>query len=422
MQNIEQGTNSMLKGLFLISLALSVFTMFYLLLHQSLWSAAWFLLTISALLATLVGYYLQYIKHPQQLLLQFCLLITLWGVMIAHAGGAMSSTNALQLILVALIYFSLPLQQALLASAFMLAFQAYYLYNLLSVPNEHEHQAHFIGMSLSFILAAVILAFVTSTLKKALANRQNELAALREEQLRQEQIMALATATVQITHELATPLNTLSLWVDEISEGQQATPEYIAQITPPLQRMQSLLNDLRSTAQAIHEDRFTYFALPNLLLSLKNQVNLQFPTAQVQWQFTSEHTQQLLADHSLLPALLNLIRNAIQHTFSTSTPIEVQSTIKETSGQSYWHLSIENKAPKIPTEVLQLLGRSAIQSEQGLGIGTLLSHATLERFGGTLNLYYQQETLTQSVCLPVQKQPNRSPLASPKKSTDKQAP
>ena len=403
MQNSEQRINFLLRVLFSASVAVCIFVSGYLVFIGSAMPSGWLWLTVAAACALFTSIWLETHAFRYALIVQFCLAITLWGLMVAKAGGAMSSANALQLILVALIYLALPLRQALVTSLPLLAFQLYYVGDLWLEPSAHEHQAHYAGMSVSFLLASVILAVVIYLLKHALADQQTELARLREEQLRQEQVIALATATVQMTHELATPLNTLSLWVDEITETGDASQQQLAELAPPLQHMKYLLGDLRRTTQAIYQERAESFEVASILHNLKSQLNLQFPQAHVRWFGLDDGCDKVIyADYSLLPALLNLLRNAIENNSAQEPWVEVHSWIETSKHRNCWILTIENEVVSFPEPLLQQLGKTAVKSAQGLGIGTLLSHATLERFGGSLTMHYQEPILKQTVSFPLQ--------------------
>lgn len=401
MQYIEQRTSLLLRILFSTSVVVCAFIIGYLVLQGDALPAEWLWLTIAAVFALLVSVWFEVQRFQYALVVQFWLAIALWGVIIAKLGGAMSSANALQLILVALIYLALPLRQALLTSVPLLAFQFYYMGSLLLGPNTHEQHAHYAGMSISFLLASFILAVVIYLLKHALADQQKELAGLREEQLRQEQVIALATATVQMTHELATPLNTLSLWVDEIAETDEAPQSRLTELTPPLQHMKTILNQLRQTTQSIYHEQIETFEIAFIQQNLKSQLSLQFPEIQVYW-LGECNKRKVSADYSLLPALLNLIRNAIEYTTAKDVRVEVHSWVDSSKTPERWMLTIENEVEIFPETLLQQLGKTAVQSGQGLGIGTLLSHATLERFGGSLTVQYKQPLLKQTVSLPTE--------------------
>ena len=67
-----------------------------------------------------------------------------------------------------------------------------------------------------------------------------------------------------------------------------------------------------------------------------------------------------------------------------------------------WLLRIENTNESMTEESLERLGTKRTQSESGLGIGMLLSNATLERFAGSLAIRLQTPKLVvQEIRIPL---------------------
>jgi two-component system sensor histidine kinase RegB len=91
----------------------------------------------------------------------------------------------------------------------------------------------------------------------------------------------------------------------------------------------------------------------------------------------------VLADASLLPALLNLINNAIRATKANNSQlIEISSE----SIDGFWQLTIRDFGKGFTLSKLKELGVKPVDSEEGLGMAVFLSHASLERLGGKLAL------------------------------------
>lgn len=395
------GIQWVLRWLYILTLLTNAITLGVLYNTQGTFPTAWFLLFTISASCLLYSFSHSAKKHTYPMLLQFVILTILWGVMVDFAGGATSSANALQLILVTLIFLALPIRQALIAAAILFLFQCYYLYEIILVASYDESHLHFLGMSLVFMIAAIMIALVATNLKYIIARRQMQIAQLREDQLRQEQIVALATSSVQITHELATPLNTLTFWIDDLEESQSLPKDDIQQLQEPLRRMKELLYDLRETARAVRQETLKHYSIEEITHYLQTQIQLQFPLTRIHWDLSPPPEQATLyADYSLLPALLSLIRNAAQHHSNNNQAIDIQSQFQ----QGTWQLTITNHMTDISGETLEQLGKSVVESDQGLGIGTLLSHATLERFHGHLSVHYQSPLFIQQVELPISHQ------------------
>lgn len=399
--SVTKRANQFLRVLFLVTIAVSIGMTFRAYLSppaHAVLSADfvfWGLLTLVTVALTWGSFFLRRTQTPHHLTWQLLMLIGVWGWAVLLLGGAMSSANAIQLILVALLFLVLPLRHALILLFFIFAFQILYIFQLLSEFSQHDQHQHFMGMSASFLISAVILALVTYSLRIALERNEQKIAALREEQLRQEQVLAVATATAQMSHELATPLSTLKLWLDELDEAQSHD---LKPIRPPIERMSNLLDDLRQTAVNIQQNKQTLKSIREIEQELTALIILQYPEYPIQWELSqSEHALEV--DATLTSALLNLIRNAIQHSqnlVQPSPPVQVRSGVTE----NHWQLVIRNafsgEQPNLAT-----LGVHIQPSQHGLGIGTLLSHATLERFNGRLSLSANNNVVEQRVELPL---------------------
>ncbi len=75
------------------------------------------------------------------------------------------------------------------------------------------------GMWLSFALAAAVITFFAARMAEEL-RRQEELRAIRrEEGLRDQQLLAVATQAAGAAHELGTPLATMSVLLKEMQSG-----------------------------------------------------------------------------------------------------------------------------------------------------------------------------------------------------------
>ena len=95
----------------------------------------------------------------------------------------------------------------------------------------------------------------------------------------------------------------------------------------------------------------------------------------------------MLADASLLPAILNLMNNAIRATkANNSLMIELTSQVVENS----WQMIIRDFGSGFTLSKLAELGVKPVASEHGLGMAVFLSHVSLERLGGKLALTNHQ--------------------------------
>ncbi|MDY0006526.1 MAG: ATP-binding protein [Spongiibacteraceae bacterium] len=246
---------------------------------------------------------------------------------------------------------------------------------------------HIVGMWFNFMLSASLISLVVTRMASALRQQQQLLALQREQTLRDEQILAVATQAAGTTHELGTPLGAVQLNLEEIAAlhpEDAALQQEVSTALGQVQRCKAILRrlgrdaDLRST-QDIHTLPAAEFV--DQLLARWRMLQPQAARAVVEMQGNSRlHIQ---ADSSLQQAVINLLDNAAR-----ASERAVELTL-------YGHrnrvsLAIRDHGPGIHLKNAEQLGKTVMDS-QGMGLGLLLSHATIERFGGTIRLFNHPE-------------------------------
>ena len=82
-----------------------------------------------------------------------------------------------------------------------------------------DFDLHVAGMWVNFLIAAALIVFFVGRMARLVRRRDQELAALREAALRDQQIVELGTLAAGTAHELNTPLSTLAILVEELNES-----------------------------------------------------------------------------------------------------------------------------------------------------------------------------------------------------------
>lgn len=316
-------------------------------------------------------------------------LAILWVIALSQSGGVTSPANALLLILLVISFLQLKPLSGWLTLGFILLAQGYFLILLEQGTHGHaEHREHYLGMGFTFILAAVLLSFTLRLMRTRLERSQAQLQQMRESQLRREQIVAVATASAQFTHEIATPLAMLSLLHEEMQESFRDHPA-VKEMEEPLARVRLLLEELRAVSESLHHDELAVMSVTKLQNELRQHLTLSMPADRITFNFDQTNHGWIHADPTLLPALLNLVRNAVYEVRQLkSGNVEVEARLVANK----WRLLIRNPNYSLTRERLSELSHGTVSSEKGLGIGLLLSHATLERMGGTLQLMLLENT------------------------------
>ena len=175
--------------------------------------------------------------------------------------------------------------------------------------------------------------------------------------------------------------------VDELND-EYPNHSVIAELQTQLQRCTQSLAEFRAMVFDIKEQTSKSVLCTEVIKQVTEHVGLNYPDVDVCFLpskniTTKQGCVKILADASLLPAILNLVNNAIQATKANkSGNIEILS---EKSADK-WQLSIRDFGRGFTSSMLSELGVKPVNSEQGLGMAVFLSHASLERLGGTLTL------------------------------------
>ncbi|MCH8493084.1 MAG: hypothetical protein LAT53_07625 [Idiomarina sp.] len=352
---------------------------------------SWLALCALSVMLTVAAWRAYLLAAEYRILVQIMALSVLWILALAISGGIANPANALLLLPVAIAFLTLSRPQAISILAVILIAQSLFTAVLLLYSSHSAHAAHamhtpdashYFGMSVTFYVAAILLAIAISVIRKRLERSQQELLELRENQLRQEQILAVATASAQYTHELATPLSTLSLLHEEFAEEFPEHP-VIKEMAEPIQRVSVLLKDLRAVTHALDTNKLSIVPIVDIQAELREQITIASAQIPVDYVFQCDSRCMVLADQALLPALLNLVRNAAHE---ASAKGNGELLIKSFCSDSDWLLHIENPNASMTLAKLQQIGLKRMHSKNGLGIGMMLSHATLERFNGSLTV------------------------------------
>jgi len=357
--------------------------------YQLPWLPLIVIILIEAFFTLASYFYYRSGKEADQLALlgQICADILFLSFILYYSGGA---TNAfVSLLLIPIAIAAVTLTPLLLGAVALLAVASYsVLLWLLPMSVMHGNmEGHFIGMWINFLFSSIVVATVVGQMARRISQKEQAIAAFREEQLKQEKVMSLGVASAQITHQLATPIATVQLLVDELSDELPEHP-VIVDLQAQLLRCSRSLNEFREMVFEIKEQTSKQVLCSQIIKQMIEHIGLNYPD--ICAKFLSPHNQsshdenaKVLADASLLPAILNLVNNAIRATKTNdSNNIELSSFCE----QENWQLCIRDFGRGFTQSTLSELGVKPVDSKQGLGMAVFLSHASLERLGGTLTL------------------------------------
>ena len=318
----------------------------------------------------------------------FDLLALAW--LLYFSGGAANPFITLLLVPIALTAATLSVRAILAVS--MLAGVAYVVllgwYVPLPMP-EHAFgpsgfTLHVAGMGVNFVISAVLLAFFTNRLARAVRLQQVEMQRVRERALRDEGILAIATQAAGAAHELNTPLATMRTLLPELRRehaSDTALGEDLALLEGQVERCRTILREMVAFGKAQLSQVPECTTLDGFIHGALERFQLLRPEADLELQMDDDAGEIVLrTPPGLRHALLNLLNNA----FEASSLNQSQAVDLIAHREGDWlEFVVRDHGPGfVPTGAPAALGQS--HKLTGLGIGLALAEATAERLNGEL--------------------------------------
>ena len=305
--------------------------------------------------------------------------------LLAFSGGAANPLASLYLPPVLFAALLLPARLAWMLAllslmAYALLFGWHLPWPLAGDDAAYAFQLHLVGMWLTFAVSVILLTSFVSLLARQLAQREAALAQAREQQLRNEQLVALGVQAAGVAHTLSTPLGTLTMLCDELACDTTAQPQWQADITL-MQSQLSLCRDALAQLKAGVEPRGMAQPLCDVLAQQLQSWHSTRPDVRLAREGLVQGGPVMALDPRFWPAFFNLLNNAAE-----AGGGEVSLTVS-VDDYSVW-MVIHNRQGSLSPAQLARAGLAPLESDKpaGLGLGVMLSHVTLSHLGGEVKL------------------------------------
>lgn len=265
----------------------------------------------------------------------------------------------------------------------------------MSTQTHHMGNVHILGMWFNFFVSAGLITYFVVRMAATLRQAQESASKRREDTLRNEQIMAVATLAAGTAHEFGTPLATLTLLAEEELETAQthsSSAKNLQLMQSQINHCKAILSRLSQTAQLSSADNREPHEAYSWLEQRVQRWAVRRPAIryQCQWQ-GSDTPPRIYVDPTLAQAFENLLDNA-------ANADARQLSVTMTQTPQALRITIVDDGTGIDPQQLANLGKPILQSrKEGLGLGLLLSHATVERYGGRIELSHVDPKGTQAV-------------------------
>jgi two-component system sensor histidine kinase RegB len=308
------------------------------------------------------------------------------GALLAASGGAANPFSVVFVVHVALAASMLPARTtfALAALAACLFGALFALPSGACCPNHPANGAfstHLYGMWLAFVVAAGLVSYFLTRVRRALAEREREIAELRRRAEETARFAALGTLAAGTAHELGTPLGTIGVLAGEIADGAEPAARGAHAISVQVARCRDILARLAAGAEA---------ARPRATAPLGETVRRAVaawtrahPEAEVEVDAGAPETAPApLAAEDVEAALCVLLDNALQATSGGEV-----ITVATRAEAGAVELAVEDRGAGVPSELRDRLGEPFVTTKepgQGMGLGLYWIRTLLARCGGRL--------------------------------------
>ena len=257
---------------------------------------------------------------------------------------------------------------------------------------------HVLGMWLNFLISVGVVAFFLTRMAAALKERERELAATREDALRNEQILSLGTLATGAAHQLGTPLGTMAVVIRELelNHGDNVElKEDLLLLREQVERCKQTISQILASTGQRREESMRSLALDAYLHHLLDEWQIIRPHARLSVTLQGEQpAPSIVADRTLEQALLNLLDNAADANGAQAETICFSAGWDDETCR----IEILDRGPGLDGNTAKRLGEAffstkhdALDRPRGMGIGLFLTNATVERFGGKVELFNRQD-------------------------------
>lgn len=262
----------------------------------------------------------------------------------------------------------------------------YVRFPIFEMGQQHQHHEntnwHIIGMWFNFSLSAILITYFVVKMARALQENTKILSSMREDELRNQQLMAVAMLAAGAAHEMNTPLSTMTILLSELQDEHQQNSSLIADLDILNQQVKHCAKTLKELVQdssEANQGKFKQQEIKAFCDSIINRWQLMRPNVNFYFDIKDINNETITQDPRLDQAIINLLNNA-----ADASPENIAINVYCNNNQLIWKIIDSGKG--ISDQLESKLGKMMLSTkDQGLGIGLLLAHATIKHYGGNLS-------------------------------------
>ncbi len=254
--------------------------------------------------------------------------------------------------------------------------------------SSHEMNRHLAGMWLAFVVAGATTMIVVTSLRRQLERREAELATLQARQRNSARLAALATLASGAAHEIATPLGTIAVVVDELraelaAAGRLTTTgaSDIAVIKAQLVRCRTILDEMGAGVGALPGEAPRRACWRDILRALGERLEPDLEQ-RLRVSGPGEEASIEVPVAALARALESLIRNGADAS-APDQEIEISASVH----RGLLRIAIGDRGAGLAEEARTRAGEPFYTTKpNGLGLGLFVTRSLAEALGGAFSL------------------------------------
>ncbi len=322
-----------------------------------------------------------------ELFLHLMLEVLALTVLLYLTGGAANPFTPFYLLPLTLTAVSLPGGYAWVMVA--LTMGCYTLLSYFNLPLTAVHAGHDagtsglheLGMWFGFTFSALLIAGFGVQMGRSVRDRDRMIAALHEQQLQQDHVLALGTLAAGAAHELGTPLSTLAVVLKDVEPGEALDAPRLELLRGQVARCKDILGSLAATAGAWRAESGMAIDLEHWLRDLLERWRSGRPDVRMQVVLDGTRpAPRVVIEQTLEHALLNILNNAADASLQA-----VAVTARWSTNELV--LEVCDRGAGVAPELEGRVGTAGLSTKHdGMGLGLFLTFHAIARFDGEVTL------------------------------------
>ena len=275
-----------------------------------------------------------------------------------------------------------------------LSIACYTLLMFYHIPLSHLHMhtngdamldIHLVGMWIGFVVSSIIVAIFIARIGQNLRDYDKKIAEVREKALESERMLALGTLATSAAHELGTPLATMAVVSNELTQEYANQPELLQQIVilqKQVSRCKEILSSITRNAGQARADAGQGLPLREFLQDAIQRWRDTRPATELVVNIpSSAFNPIIIMDRTLTQAIQNMLDNA-----ADESPEQV--LFNADWNEKVLKIQIRDFGKGLSAETKRQLGTPFFTSknDEGMGLGVYLTQTTLALYDGELSL------------------------------------